>query len=105
MKRFEVWLAKLDPAAGSEMRETSPVVIVSPDEMNDRLQTVLAAPLTTGGFSAPFRVSCRFGGVDGQIALDHIRSISKVRCARRLGELDTAVCVQLLSRLQEIFRP
>ena len=62
MKRFEVWLARLDPAEGSEMRKTRPVVIVSPDEMNARLHTVLVAPLTAGGFIAPFRVPCRFAG-------------------------------------------
>jgi len=82
MKRFEVWLARLDPAEGSEMRKTRPVVIVSPDEMNARLLTVLAAPLTKGGFSAPFRVPCRFSGVEGQVALDHVRGLSKARCRR-----------------------
>jgi mRNA interferase MazF len=56
MKRFAVWLARLNPAEGSEMRKTRPVVIVSPDEMNSRLHTVLVAPLTTGEFKAPFRV-------------------------------------------------
>ena len=73
MKRFEVWLARLDPAEGSEMQKTRPVVIVSPDEMNSRLHTVLVVPLTTGGFKAPFRVPCRFAGVNGQAALDHLR--------------------------------
>ena len=71
MKRFEVW--RLDPAEGSEMRKTRPVVIVSPDEMNARLLTVVVAPLTSGGFSAPFRVPCRFAGVNGQV--------SKARCS------------------------
>jgi mRNA interferase MazF len=70
MKRFEIWLARLDPAEGSEMRKTRPVVIVSPDEMNARLHTVLAAPLTKRGFIAPFRVPCQFAGVEGQVALD-----------------------------------
>ena len=72
MKRFEVWLTRLDPAEGSEMRKTRPVIIVSPDEMNARLSTVVVAPLTSGGFSAPFRVPCRFGGVNGQVAVDHL---------------------------------
>jgi mRNA interferase MazF len=70
MKRFEVWLARLDPAEGSEMRKTRPVVIVSPNEMNERLLTVLVAPLTSGGFTAPFRVPCQFANVNGQAALD-----------------------------------
>jgi mRNA interferase MazF len=104
MKRFEVWLTRLDPAEGSEMRKTRPAVIVSPDEMNDRLHTVIVAPLTSGGFAAPFRVSCEFAGVHGQIALDHVRSLAKNRCLRRLDRLDSKVCAQLVLQLQEMFR-
>lgn len=103
MKRFEVWLARLDPAEGSEMRKTRPVVIVSPDEMNDRLLTVLVAPLTSHGFEAPFRIRCFFAGVEGQVALDHMRALSKARCLRCLGSLEPAVSEQILSRLREMF--
>lgn len=103
MKRFEVWLARLDPSEGSEMRKTRPVVIVSPDEMNLRLLTVLVAPLTSHGFAAPFRVPCQFLGVNGQVALDHLRSLSNARCIRRLGTLDSAVCDAILIQLHEMF--
>ena len=104
MKRFEVWLTRLDPTEGSEMRKTRPVVIVSPDEMNARLHTVVVAPLTSGGFAAPFRVPCQFAGVQGQIALDHLRSLAKSRCLRRLDHLDSKVCEELLKQIQEMFR-
>jgi mRNA interferase MazF len=104
MKRFEAWLTRLDPAEGSEMRKTRPAVIVSPDEMNDRLHTVLVAPLTSGGFAAPFRVSCQFAGVNGQVALDHLRSLSKSRCLRRLARLDASVSAELLRQLHEMFK-
>jgi mRNA interferase MazF len=103
MKRFEVWLARLDPAEGAEMRKTRPVVVVSPDEMNQWLHPVLVAPLTTGGFSAPFRVPCRFSGVEGQIALDHVRGLAKVRCVRRLGLIDAATGAEILRQLREMF--
>lgn len=103
MKRFEVWLARLDPAEGSEMRKTRPVVIVSPDEMNVRLLTVLAAPLTAVGFSAPFRVPCRFAGVNGQVALDHVRSLAKQRCLRRLGSLDSLASKEILTQIRAMF--
>lgn len=103
MKRFEVWLARLDPAEGSEMRKTRPVVIVSPDEMNGRLHTVLVAPLTRGGFAAPFRVPCQFAGVTGQLALDHLRGMDKARLIRRLGELDAATARAVLAALVEMF--
>lgn len=105
MKRFEVWLARLDPAEGSEMRKTRPVVIVSPDEMNVRLHTVVVAPLTSGGFAAPFRVPCQFAGVQGQVALDHLRSLSKARCLRCLGSLDTQASEGIMTGLREIFSP
>ena len=103
MKRFEVRLARLDPTEGSEIRKTRPVVIVSPDEMSARLHTLLIIPMTSGGFIAPFRVPCRFGGVNGQVALDHLRSISKTRCVRRLGELDEATGNEILHQLRETF--
>jgi mRNA interferase MazF len=103
MKRFEVWLARLDPAEGSEMRKTRPVVIVSPDEMNSRLHTVLVAPLTCGGFPAPFRVPCRFAGVNGQVALDHLRGMDKVRLIRRLDGLDATTAQATLAALLETF--
>jgi mRNA interferase MazF len=103
MKRFEVWLARLDPAEGAEMRKTRPVVIVSPDEMNNHLHTVLVAPLTTGGFQAPFRVPCRFMEVSGQVALDHVRSLSKARCVRCLGSLEAPACQNILAQLREMF--
>lgn len=103
MKRFEVWLARLDPAEGSEMRKTRPVVIVSPDVMNARLHTVLVAPLTKGGFTAPFRVSCQFASVEGQVALDHLRGLAKARCLRRLGSLDKEAAKVILEQLREMF--
>ena len=85
------------------MRKTRPVVIVSPDEMNACLLTVVVAPLTSGGFSAPFRVPCQFAGVNGQVALDHLRSLSKARCSRCLGGLDPAVSEKILTQLREMF--
>lgn len=99
MKRFEVWLARLDPAEGSEMRKTRPVVVLSPDMMNQRLHTVLVAPLTRGGFAAPFRVPCAFVGAQGHVALDHLRGMDKARLIRRLGSLDAATAQTTLTAL------
>ncbi|HEY0457384.1 MAG TPA: type II toxin-antitoxin system PemK/MazF family toxin [Verrucomicrobiae bacterium] len=73
--------------------------------MNAHLLTVLAAPLITGGFSAPFRIPCQFGGTSGQVALDHLRCLSKTRCVRRLGGLKAEECAALLLCLQEVFSP
>ena len=103
MRRFEIWVVSLDPTVGSEMQKPRPAVVVSPDEMNDRLKTVLVAPLTRRGFTAPFRVPCQFSGVAGQIALDHVRSMNKRRLARRLGQLDPATAKTVLVTLRELF--
>ena len=73
------------------------------DEMNGRLNTVLVAPLTKIGFSAPFRVPCQFAGVKGQIALDHVRSVDKRRLARKLGDLDATTSKTMLATLREMF--
>ena len=85
------------------MRKTRPVVVLSPDVMNDGLHTVLVAPLTSGGFAAPFRVPCRFAGVNGQLALHHLRSADKNRLLRRLGQLDQETARAVLAILADMF--
>jgi len=104
MKRFEVWWTRLDPAAGAEMRKSRPCVVVSRDAMNTRLRTVLVAPLTHGGFEAPFRVACRIASQDGQIALDQMRVVDKARLMRRLAMLDAAAVEAVLAALSEMFK-
>ena len=103
MRRFEIWVVSLDPVVGAEMQKPRPAVVISPDEMNNRLNTVLVAPLTRRGFVAPFRVACQFVGVTGQIALAHVRSVDKRRLARRLGQLDPATAKTVLTTLRELF--
>ena len=103
ISRFEVHLVALDPTIGREIRKTRPCLVVSPDEMNNRLNTVLVVPLTKRGFVAPFRVPCQFAGVTGQIALDHIRSVDKHRLTRRLGQLDLPTAKTVLTTLRELF--
>ena len=86
------------------MRKTRPCVVVSRDAMNARLRTVLVAPLTRGGFEAPFRVVCKIAGQDGQIALDQMRVVDKARLARRMGTLDLATAEAVLAVLAEMFK-
>jgi len=85
------------------MQKTRPCVIVSPDPMNSRLRTVIVAPLTQGGFAAPFRVPCQFEGKAGQIALDHLRAVDKARLLHLSGTLDAVTQAELLERLAEMF--
>lgn len=105
VSRFEVYLVKLNPTVGSEIQKTRPCVIVSPDEMNRHLRTVILAPLTTKGRGYPTRITCRFRGKPGQIVLDQIRTVDTTRFVRRLGVLDKAAQAALLQVLGEMFAP
>jgi mRNA interferase MazF len=101
--RFEVHLVSLDPAAGGEIRKTRPCLVLSPDEMNRYVRTVIVAPMTTAGPSYPTRVPCRFQGKDGQVVLDQIRTVDRARLVKKLGRLDRETSASLLDVLQEMF--
>src|SRR5258707_10220184 len=88
VNRFDVYLINLDPTVGSEIRKTRPCLVVSPDEMNHHIRTVIVAPMTTKGRSYPTRVRCRFGGKTGQVVLDQMRAVDTARLVRRLGRID-----------------
>jgi len=104
-KRGEVHLISLDPTRGSEIRKTRPWLVVSPDELNMHLRTVIVAPMTTVSRPYPFRVPCRFERKTGQVVLDQIRTVDRERLVRRLGKLSTATCGEVLTLLQEMFAP
>lgn len=103
MKRFDVYLVNLDPTIGSEIRKTRPCLIISPDEMNRYIRTVIVAPMTTRGRSYPTRVTCRFQRKSGQIVLDQIRTVDKTRLVKRLGSVDDESGSAVLRALQEMF--
>jgi len=103
VKRFEIYLVALDPTRGSEIRKTRPCLLVSPDDMNRYLSTVIVAPMTTTIRGYPTRVLIRFAGKQGEIALDQIRTIDKARLIRRLGEIDETSAREAASRLVEMF--
>ncbi|SRR5205823_349323 len=105
INRFEVYLVNLDPTVGSEIKKTRPCFVVSPDEMNHAIRTVIVAPLTTKGQSYPTRVPCRFKGKDGQVVLDQIRTVDRVRLVKKLGQLDGKTSAAVLDALQEMFAP
>ena len=105
MKRFEVYLVNLDPTLGREIKKTRPALIISPDEMNSNISTIIIAPMTTKGRTYPTRVSCKFQKKDGQIILDQIRTVDKIRLIRKLGKIDKRTGEVVLSILQEMFHP
>ena len=100
---MDVVLVRLDPTVGHEMRKTRPCVVVSPDELNGRLATLIVAPLTSTRRSVPWRVDSTFRGKRGQVALDQLRTIDRARVARNLGALDSRAGRRALELLQEMF--
>ncbi len=103
VQRFDVWLVNLDPTVGSEIKKTRPALVVSPDEMNTAIFTVIIIPMTTRGRDYPTRVPCTFQGKSGQVVLDQIRTVDKVRLVKRLGEVDSTVADAVLEGLAELF--
>jgi mRNA interferase MazF len=104
-RRFDVHLVNLDPTIGAEIEKTRPCVVISPDEMNRHIRTVIVAPLTSKGRPYPTRIECRFEGQKGQVVLDQIRTVDKSRLVRRLGTLPESVRGEILDGLAELFAP
>jgi mRNA interferase MazF len=105
VNRFEVYRVGLDPTVGSEIKKTRPCVVVSPNEMNHHINTVIVAPMTTKGQPYPSRVNLVFKGKQAQIVLDQLRTVDIVPLIRKLGEVDEHVGSQVLAVLGEMFAP
>lgn len=104
-RRGDVFLVSLEPTVGSEIRKTRPCLVVSPDELNDHLRTVIVAPMTTGGHRYPFRVACKFRGKNGFVVLDQLRTVDAQRLVRKLGKLNQTAVSRSLDVLAEMFAP
>ena len=103
VNRFDVYLINLDPTVGSEIQKTRPCLIISPDEMNRHIRTVIVAPMTTAGKDYPTRISCKFKKEKGQIVLDQIRTIDKTRLIKKLGSITPEAQAEVISVLQRLF--
>jgi len=99
----EVWLVALDPTVGAEIQKARPCLVVSPDEMNRCLQTVIIAPMTTTQQPYPMRVSVSFQNKRGQVALDHVRAVARRRLVRKLGRVSAQTAAQVAATLVEMF--
>lgn len=102
-KRGDIWQINLDPTVGSEIQKTRPYVVISPAKLHDHLRTVIVAPMTSKGFAAPFRIPVTHAGTKGLIVLDQMRTVDKVRLAKRLGAISAKTLSAPLAALQEIF--
>ena len=103
VKRFEVYLVNLDPTVGSEIRKMRPCLVISPDEMNRHIATVIIAPMTAKGQAYPTRVRCQFQSKEGQVVLDQIRTVDKKRLVRKLGRIGREKQREVLATLGEMF--
>lgn len=102
-RQDEIWLIGLDPARGAEIKKTRPCLVISPDDMNQTLQTVLVAPMTTTQRTYPTRVDLTFRNKTGQVALDQLRSVARERLVRKLGVVTTKTAYAVSSVLVEMF--
>lgn len=103
VNRGDVYLINLDPTIGSEVKKTRPCVVVSPDEMNQYIRTIVIAPMTTTRKNYKSRVGISFQDKEGEIMLDQIRTIDKKRLISKLGRLSIKDLRNTLSVLQEMF--
>jgi mRNA interferase MazF len=103
VKRFDVFRVNLNPTVGSEIKKTRPCWVISPDEMNKRIATVIIAPMTTKGRPYPSRIDCHFQGKDGQIVLDQIRTVDKNRLDEYLGQISADEQKAVLDTLVQMF--
>jgi len=105
VNRFDVFLISLNPTKGREIRKTRPCVVISPNEMNHHISTVIVAPMTSKGRNYPTRVKCTFKGIQGQVVLDQIRTVDKIRFVKKLGKLSKQTQNVILKSLAEMFAP
>ncbi|WP_289501135.1 type II toxin-antitoxin system PemK/MazF family toxin [Gloeocapsopsis sp. IPPAS B-1203] len=103
VRRFDVFLITLDPTVGSEIQKTRPCLVISPDEMNRHIATVIVAPMRTKGQCYPTRVACQFQDKDEQIVLDQIRTVDKTRLVKYLGQISSEAQQAVLNTLAEMF--
>ena len=103
VRRYDIYLVNLDPTQGSEIQKMRPCVVISPDEMNRYIRTVIIAPMTSTQRDYPSRVNITFQRKKGQVVLDRIRTVDKARLVKRLGVLPDARAREVADVLREIF--
>jgi len=103
VERFDVFLINLDPTLGSEIKKTRPCLVISPDEMNRHIRTVIVAPMTTAGKDYPTRISCSFQEKVGKIVLDQLRTVDKSRLIKKLGTIEPKAQAEVIATLRRLF--
>ena len=103
IKRFEIYWVNLDPTIGREIQKTRPAAVISPNEINSALGTVLVAPVTSSRRNFPTRIAFELNGIENYLALDQIRAVDKSRLSKKIADLDEPTAKTLCDRLLELF--
>jgi mRNA interferase MazF len=103
VNQYDIVLVNLDPTIGSEMKKTRPCVVLSPNEMNRHLQTIVVAPMTSSSKPYPTRVEVRHNSTNGWIAIDQIRTVDRIRIVRRFAALTLKETEKVKKVIQETF--
>ncbi len=102
VNQYDIFLMNLDPTIGHEIKKTRPCLIISPNEMNNAIQTIIIAPMTTKSHNYPTRISINFENKKGWVVLDQIRAVDKKRLIKKLGRIKANEIREIKSILQEM---
>ena len=102
INQYDVYLVNLDPTVGHEIKKTRPCLVISPDEMNNNISTVIIAPMTTKSHSYPTSIPVKFEGKNGWIVLDQIRTVDNIRLVKRLGQISKKEILAVKKILKEM---
>ena len=102
VKQYDVFLINLDPTIGHEIKKSRPCLVISPNEMNNNISTVIIAPMTTKSHNHPTRINVNFKGKNGWVVLDQIRTVDKIRLIKRLGKLNDNKILKVKAVIQEM---
>ena len=103
IKRFEIYWINLDPTVGREIKKTRPAIVVSPNEVNNALGTILVAPITSNKRNFPTRIAFQLNENENYIALDQIRAVDKIRLSKKISVLNREMAQAVCEKLQELF--
>lgn len=103
IKRFEIYWVNLDPTVGREIKKTRPAVVISPNEVNDALGTILVAPIMSSRRNFPTRIFFELNGNENYIALDQIRAVDKIQLNKKISALNRETAQSVCEKLQELF--
>lgn len=102
INQYDVYLVNLDPTMGHEIKKTRPCIVISPDEINNNISTIIIAPMTTKSHSYPTRIPVRFEGKNGWVVLDQIRTVDNIRLVKRLGKISKKEVLEVKKTLKEM---